>query len=170
MTSNLKTSEIVDAAIARIVSQIGTTITFSPKIVQEGDFSFYTERSSLLKDLPAVFVIASSLALEPDDLTVSCWDIQHALRVLVVDSWETGESLPPRKKQQNHAEEIAQVFIGGVGYASDLGGVSGLRFLQAFPSHVDFEPAESKILSFDEERQLFAVAVTVQIQAQSEVV
>lgn len=163
MTANLKTTEIVEAIIAAIN---GASMGFTPKIVQEGDLSYWIERETLPDDLPAIFVQCQSVTLSPATLTADTWSSVYPVRIVLVDTWDLGDNV--RDLQQQRAEALAQVFIGGAGDAFDLGAaVAGLQYLQVFPSRIDFDPAESRAISMDERRRVFVVVVNLEVMTES---
>lgn len=163
MTANLKTVEVVDAIVAAID---GATLSFTPAIVQAGDLSYWIEREQVESDLPAVFVECQSAALTSTTLTGESWGVSYPVRVLIVDVWNYGDDV--RDLQQQRAEEVAQVFIGSPGDAFDLGAsIAGLQFLQAFPTRIVFDPAESGEMSMDERRRVFVVAVHLEVVTES---
>lgn len=173
MTTNLKTRELVEAAITALNGAVGTTITFAPKIIQEGDLFFYVESSTLTDDLPAIFVRAQEVAVDIGGGTQLSDVGGHLIgsitniRMVAVSSWDHGDEVVD--KQINIAEEIAQVFIGSAGDAYDLVGasISGYLLVHALVTSMELNPPESSAVSFFEERQLFAVAVTLQVHGRS---
>ena len=166
MTANLKTREVVEAAITLLNAKVGTTISFAPVLIQEGHLMFYVEQLALTNDIPSIWVRAMNLEIEPLDVGGSSWVSLTTLRVVVVGSSDHGDAVIDDR--QNVAEEVAQVFIGGAGDGYDLDeSISGYTITQAVPVSVEFEPPEHDVVSLVEERQLYAVAVNVLVEGRS---
>jgi len=163
MTANLKTTEIIEAVITMLK---GGSLGFMPKLVQEGDISYWTERTDLAEDLPALLVMCSKVHLGPATMTAATWSCVYPLRVLLIDRWQIGDAV--RDLQQQRAEGVAQAFIGSAGAAYDLGSaIAGLDYLLAMPTKIDLEPAEGEVLKMDESRQIFAVSVEIEVTTES---
>jgi len=172
MTTNLKTNEIVEAAISLIVAKIGTTITFAPVVVQEGDLSFYVEDIAL-GDLPAVYVKAERIGIhiggddqDLSDITGDLVGTRTQLRVVMVGQWAAGTNVVDLRTQ--YAEELAQVFILSAGDLFNMNAtISGFDILRALPVGIETDPPERIAASLNEDRQVYAVAVTVVVEGRS---
>lgn len=172
MTANLKTNDLVEACITMLNAAIGSTITFAPVLIQEGDLSFFIENDDLTDDLPAIFVQSPNVRINigdgsPTDIGGHIAWTTTDIRIVIIGQWDHGDQVVD--KRQSWAEEVAQVFIGGAGDAYDLGGasISGYDIIHALPTGMEMVPPESAAVSLLEERQLFAVAVTMEITGRS---
>ena len=172
MTANLKTNEIVEAAIDAINAAIGGVVTFAPVVVQEGDLSFYIEDISL-GDLPAVYVKAERVQIsiggderDLSDITGELVGTRTQLRIVMVNQWAEGTNVVDLRTQ--YGEEIAQVFIRGTGDLFNMGAsIADYDILRALPVGIETDPPERIAVSLNEDRQVYAVAVTVVVEGRS---
>lgn len=171
MTSTLKTTEIVDAAVALINAAVGTTITFTPAIVMEGDLGFYAENpEGVTLEVPAVFVKATRVDLQtiedgPIELVGTLTHSETVIRVLIVDEWDQPDDL--EQKRVSHAQEVAQAFLD----SDDLDLDASIPGYTVIPpstaTRMEFRPPEHGAVSMNQQRQLFAVAVTVEVRGRA---
>jgi len=168
MTTNLKTTELVDAAIALIAGASLTWSPSAPKIVQEGDLAFYVEGSDPDLDVPAVFVKATRVRVAFPDVTGARVDTATAMRIVIVNSWTDGDEVVDKRTAE--AEGVAQLFIGATPARFDIGGasVAGYTIVRAVPVDLDLEPPESALVSLLGDRQLYATAIVVNVTGYSE--
>lgn len=167
MTANLKTTELVDAAITLL-----NALTFArvPKIIQEGDLWFYVENDTLSNDLPAYFVKATDVRIFAGDEDQDLSDITGAIigtstriRIVLVTTWDHGDEVVDTR--QLEVQEIAQGFIRGAGDPFNMNAaIAGYTITRAVPVSMELEPPESALVSIDEERQLYAVAVNLLVE------
>lgn len=144
MSANLKTQEVIDAVVARLAA---ASLSFAPKIIQDGGLDWYVAREDVAADLPAVLVLDGDLAL---DVTGNSEDgyasidghaveVAQVLRVVVLFAWSDTDNVPRRKR--SIGQEVAEVFIGPAGYGYDIGG-GVAPLLQVLPRAVEFTPPE----------------------------
>lgn len=172
MTTALKATEIVDAAIALILAAVGTTITFSPVIVQEGNLRFYAENpDGVSLEVPAIFVRARAIDLHTadgssyTDLHGGLTGTQTELRIVVVDKWEVPDDVVEKRIQ--HGQEVAQAFLNSPRLDLDASIPGYLVIPPSTARAIEFYPPEDNEVSQSGARQLFAVAVTVQVQGRA---
>ncbi len=165
MSSNLKTTELVDAAVTMIA---GASMSFAPVIVQEGDLAFYVESRDPSLDVPAVFVKATKVRIAVEDVTGARIGTMTTLRVVVINSWSDGDTVVD--KRQAEAQDIAELFLGSAGTAFDIGGASitGYTIVRAVPVDLELEPPESALVSLLGDRQLYATAIAVTVNGFAE--
>lgn len=173
MSSNLKTREIVEAAITVINDAVAASpveIDFTPALVQEGDLAHWWEqKEDLSDDLPAIFVKAMEADIEVGADNISDSFAQNVgtitrLRIVLADSWGLGDVREDLR--QDRTEQIAQAFITD----QQLGGavITNYTVFRSYPSKMEFEPPEHVLLSLDEERRLYATAVVIDVEGLSQ--
>lgn len=162
MSQNLKTQEVIDAVVARLA---GASLSFSPKLIQDGGLDWYVQREDLVEDLPAVFVLDADVALDVTGTSENDYaaiggqlvEAAQVLRVLTVFAWTDTDNVPRRKR--SIGQEVAEVFIGPAGYGYDLGG-GVAPLLQVLPRSIEFIPVEGTQF----QGQVTAVAVELLVR------
>lgn len=169
MSANLKTDELVDAAVALLKA---AALGFVPAIVQPGELAFFVE-SGGLTEIPAILVTAprvglgigqSGAGLGAGDITLRRVPSETILRVVLVDLWQHGDDVPSVKRARTEA--IAQTFIDDVKLGSPA--IVGFVLEIAIPTDVELSPPEDALVSFQQDRPLFATAVNVSVVGYSE--
>jgi hypothetical protein len=162
-------SEILDAQ----VTLLGTITGFTPKIIQEGDWSYYVENSDdmIANELPALFVVPlDPIVIEIGGSTNAgqVWTdlggFDGALlvmtRILCCFEWTEGSEYIDQKISK--AKDITDKFVGSAGDAYDMGGatLAGIEVFQTFPVSIELNPSEQADWSQRENSPLAIVAVS----------
>ncbi|MCC6670404.1 MAG: hypothetical protein IT458_05040 [Planctomycetes bacterium] len=172
MTANLKTLELIQAAIDRInAAVLAAELSFTPVLVQEGDLAFYAANPIPANDLPAVLVKASSIGIEIGqgelaDVGGDLVGTRTTLRLVLVDTWENGQQVVARKIQRT--QELAQAFVRGSGQPYTMGAsVPGYVIVHALPVAIELDPDEDALVSQQQEQQVYATAITLEVLGRS---
>lgn len=172
MTANLKTAELIQAALDRINNAVlGAELSFMPVLVQEGDLAFYAANPIPANDLPAVLVKASGVEIdigrgELADVGGDLVATRTTLRIVLVDTWDNGQQVVQRKIQRT--QEIAQAFLRGSGQPYSMGAsIPGYVIVHALPVSIELDPDEDALVSQQQEQQVYATAITLEVHGRS---
>lgn len=173
MATVLFTDQICEAAR----DMLKTGLSFTPTICQKGDLTFWPEGAiaTLAAKIPAIFVKpvqvqggtsfdegrSDGISMEGGAVSTST-----TLRVVVVDKFDpTADDV--MQKRINRAEDVWDRFLDGGKLDMDGTTISGFRWFQARPVRAVFAPVEDDLVSFTQDRQLFAVAVDVTVEGEA---
>jgi len=151
-----------DQILEAVQTLLKSGMTFTATIVQKMDLMFWPELDVSTK-VPAIFIKPIEVEVEPEHQGVDVTTVTK-LRIVVVDSFDpTSEDVV--QKRINRAEDVADRLVGSTGDGFDIGGstITGFELHNAIPVSMDLEPAEDGLVSFNQERQLFAVSVDVEV-------
>lgn len=165
MSTHLKTIEIVNAAITALD---GASLSFSPKVIQEGSLLHYVRNPDVSFDVPALFVAPAAVDIQTGGEGYS--DIgglqiytETVLRICLVASWDDAAEVVDTKVA--NLQEIVEVFIGSGNTPFDIAGssIAGYTLQTAIPMNMEFEPPEDGLVSQNQELRLTATACMVQV-------
>lgn len=150
------TYEILGACLELLKSGM----TFTPVIVQRQDLMYWPDGAVSTK-VPAIFIKAVEVPISVDHHGEDVLTVTR-VRCVVVDSFDpTAHDVEQRKI--NRAEDVADRFLEGT---FDIGGNTihaNYELHHAVPVQLELEPPEDSLVSLAKERDLFAVAVTVDV-------
>ena len=166
MTTNLKTQELIDAAITHMKA---ASFSFAVNTWQDGKLAHYAE--NLPGDLPAILVhevdpIQLDIGGELGLSDIGGNDVGHLtdLRIVLVKQWADTEEMPTVRRAD--IQEVAQAFIGASAYGLDMGAsIAGLDLHYAIPTSIETEPPEQEAIP--EADHTYTAAVTVRIRSRS---
>ena len=155
MTSNLKTLQLVNAAVA-VLNAAKSGWSWTPKLLMAGDLMYYPRNNTQTADLPAVFVKPVRTQIGFPTVGGQQVEAEHSFRVVIWDAYSSGDVYLTEKIKR--AEDVAQAFIGAAGVPYTLNTEIGGHVIQAFPSSIEWSPPEEELINVD---QTFVVAVNV---------
>jgi hypothetical protein len=151
--------------IIEVRNRLKTGLSFNPKIVEKGSLAHWVGRPDPLSQCPAIFVEPIVTDPEPVDAGNTVRSTLQ-LRVLYVDTWDEELDADVIGKKTDRGSEIWSRLAGDTGEDWYLGGatVPGFQFDQAaVPAEIEWVPEEQDIVSREESRRLYAVAINVTI-------
>lgn len=159
MADYLKTAALITA----VRDRLKTGLSFDLTVVEFGSLMHWTARKDPTAALPAVFV--EPVFTEPEPIE-SGHSVRSTLnvRVVYVDEWD--DTTDVTKLKVDRGTEIWSRLAGDTGQDWYLGGavIPDYQFDEgAVPATIEWVPQEQAIVSKDETRRLFAVAIRMEI-------
>lgn len=155
------TKEITQAVVDVLQA---ASLSFSPKVVQRGDLAFIPE-PTLSTILPAVLVRGVETEITMGESDAGGFLVENTLNLRVVAVREFTEDEQVWDSRVDTADEIGEAIAATF---PDLGAsITGCDIIIARPTGLELSPPEDDLVSLYKDRRLYAVAVTLEVQARS---